>query len=134
MTAFDAPAREASCVRRERSNTPLQALALMNDVQHVEAARAFAQRILKEGGSDDAARAAFAWRTAVGRRPRPDESAVTLEALTAHRARYAAKPDDAAKLVAFGDSKPDPALPASELAAWTLTAGLLLNLDETLNR
>jgi len=134
MTAFDAPAREASCVRRERSNTPLQALALMNDVQHVEAARAFAQRILKEGGKDDVARAAFAWRTAVGRRPRADESSVTLGALAAHRARYVAKPEDAQKLIAFGDSKPDPGLPAAELAAWTLTAGLLLNLDETLNR
>ncbi len=134
MTAFDAPAREASCVRRERSNTPLQALALMNDVQHVEAARAFAERILKEGGKDDAARAAFAWRTAVGRRPRTEETSVTLETLTAHRARYVARPEDAKKLVAFGDSKPDPALPPAELAAWTLTAGLLLNLDETLNR
>ena len=134
MSTFDAPAREASCIRRERSNTPLQALALMNDVQHVEAARAFAQRILKEGGTDDAARLAFAWRTAVGRRPQAAETAVTQEALTAHRARYAAAPEDAAKLITFGDSKPDPALPATELAAWTLTAGLLLNLDETLNR
>jgi hypothetical protein len=134
MSTFDAPAREASCIRRERSNTPLQALALMNDVQHVEAARAFAQRILKEGGTDDAARLAFAWRTAVGRRPQAAETAVTQEALTAHRARYAAAPEDAAKLITFGDSKPDPALPAPELAAWTLTAGLLLNLDETLNR
>ncbi len=134
MSTFDAPAREASCIRRERSNTPLQALALMNDVQHVEAARAFAQRILKEGGVDDAARLAFAWRTAVGRRPQAAETAVTQEALTAHRARYAAAPEDAAKLITFGDSKPDPTLPAPELAAWTLTAGLLLNLDETLNR
>jgi hypothetical protein len=134
MSTFDAPAREASCVRRERSNTPLQALALMNDVQHVEAARAFAQRILKEGGSDDAARLAFAWRTAVGRRPKADEASATQEALAAHRARYAAAPEDATKLITFGDSKPDPALPAPELAAWTLTAGLLLNLDETLNR
>ena len=134
MSTFDAPAREASCVRRERSNTPLQALALMNDVQHVEAARAFAQRILKEDGSDDAARLAFAWRTAVGRRPKADEATATQEALTAHRARYASAPEDATKLITFGDSKPDPALPAPELAAWTLTAGLLLNLDETLNR
>jgi mono/diheme cytochrome c family protein len=134
MSTFDAPAREASCVRRERSNTPLQALALMNDVQHVEAARAFAQRILKEGGADDAARLAFAWRTAVGRRPKADEASATQEALTAHRARYASAPEDATKLITFGDSKPDPALPAPELAAWTLTAGLLLNLDETLNR
>jgi hypothetical protein len=134
MSTFDAPAREASCVRRERSNTPLQALALMNDVQHVEAARAFAQRILKEGGTDDAARLAFAWRTAVGRRPKAEEASATQEALAAHRARYAAAPEDATKLITFGDSKPDPALPAPELAAWTLTAGLLLNLDETLNR
>ena len=57
-----------------------------------------------------------------------------LAANTAHRARYAAAPEDATKLITFGDSKPDPALPAPELAAWTLTAGLLLNLDETLNR
>ena len=106
----------------------------MNDVQHVEAARAFAQRILKEGGSDDAARLAFAWRTAVGRRPKTDEATATQEALMAHRARYASAPEDATKLITFGDSKPDPALPAPELAAWTLTAGLLLNLDETLNR
>ena len=134
MIAFDAPAREASCVRRELSNTPLQALALLNDVQHVEAARAFAQRILKEGGATDEAKAAFAWLTAVGRRPASSETQVTLDALRAHRARYAAQPADATKLITFGESKPDASLPAPEVAAWTLTASLLLNLDETLNR
>ena len=134
MIAFDAPAREASCVRRELSNTPLQALALLNDVQHVEAARAFAQRILKEGGATDDAKVAFAWLTAVGRRPAASETQVTLDALRAHRARYVAQPADATKLITFGESKPDASLPAPEVAAWTLTASLLLNLDETLNR
>lgn len=134
MTTFDAPAREASCARRERSNTPLQALVLLNDIQHVEAARMFAQRILKEGGATDEARATFAWLTAVGRRPALSEAGITLEALRTHRTRYSAAPKDAAQLVTFGESKPDASLPASELAAWTLTASLLLNLDETLNR
>jgi len=59
---------------------------------------------------------------------------VTLDALRAHRARYAAQPADATKLITFGESKPDASLPAPEVAAWTLTASLLLNLDETLNR
>jgi hypothetical protein len=134
MVTFDAPAREASCVRRELSNTPLQALALLNDVQHVEAARAFAQRILKEGGATDETKASFAWLTAVGRRPAASETQVTLDALRAHRTRFTAQPADATKLITFGESKPDATLPAPEVAAWTLTASLLLNLDETLNR
>jgi hypothetical protein len=91
-------------------------------------------RLLKEGGATDDAKAAFAWLTAVGRRPAASETQVTLDALRAHRARYAAQPADATKLITFGESKPDATLPAPEVAAWTLTASLLLNLDETLNR
>jgi hypothetical protein len=133
MTTFDAPPRESFCLRRERSNTPLQALVLMNDVQHVEAARHFAQRILKEGGHSDTDRLLFAWRCAVGRLPSPSESATVLEALQKHRARFQSSPEDASKLISFGESKPASEIPAPELAAWTLTANLLLNLDEALN-
>jgi hypothetical protein len=133
MTTFDAPPRESFCLRRERSNTPLQALVLLNDIQHVEAARHFAQRILAEGGSSDSERLAFAWRCAVGRSPSPAESGVVLEALQKHRTRFQAAPEDASKLITFGESKPAADLAPPELAAWTLTANLLLNLDEALN-
>jgi hypothetical protein len=134
MTTFDAPPRESSCLRRERSNTPLQALVLMNDIQHVEAARHFAQRILKEGGASDAERITFAWRSVVGRVPSPGESAIVLDALAKHRVRFQAEPGDASKLISFGESKPAAELPPPELAAWTLTANLLLNLDEALTQ
>jgi hypothetical protein len=134
MTTFDAPARESSCLRRERSNTPLQALVLLNDVQHVEAARNFAQRILREGGASDRERLHFAWRSAAGRSPSETEASLVLGTLEKQRARYAAAPQDASQLVSFGDSKPPADIPAPELAAWTLTANLLLNLDETLNK
>jgi hypothetical protein len=134
MTTFDAPPRESFCVRRERSNTPLQSLVLMNDIQHVEAARNFAQRILTEGGTTDPERLAFAWRCATGRTPSPAESQLVLETLKKQRARYQAAPEDATKLITFGESKPASTLAAPELAAWTLTANLLLNLDETLNK
>ncbi len=134
MTTFDAPPRESFCVRRERSNTPLQSLVLMNDIQHVEAARNFAQRILTEGGTTDPERLAFAWRCTTGRTPSPTESQLVLETLKKQRARYLSAPEDATKLITFGESKPASTLAAPELAAWTLTANLLLNLDETLNK
>jgi hypothetical protein len=133
MTTFDAPPRESFCLRRERSNTPLQALVLLNDIQHVEAARHFAQRILAEGGPTDGERLTFAWRWAVGRTPTPSESNIVLEALQKHRARFQTTPEDASKLITFGESKPAADLTPTELAAWTLTANLLLNLDEALN-
>lgn len=134
MTTFDAPPRESSCLRRERSNTPLQALVLLNDVQHVEAARHFAQRILTEGGGSDAERITFAWRCSVGRAPSPYEMSTVLQALKKHRERFLSAPDDASKLITFGESKPAADLSAPELAAWTLTANLMLNLDESLNK
>ena len=134
MATFDAPARESSCLRRDRSNTPLQALVLLNDIQHVEAARAFAQRILKEGGTTAEERVRFAWRTVLARRPTAEENAIVQEVLQKHAARYAAAPAAAAGLVAFGESKPDPTLKPEDLAPWTLVANLVLNLDETLNK
>jgi hypothetical protein len=134
MTNFDAPNREQFCARRERSNTPLQALHLMNDVQHVEAARALATRALGEGGADDAARVAWLFEATLARRPEPGESAILVESLAAHRGRYAADAEAARRLVSHGESKPPAHLAPGELAAWTLVANTLLNLDETLTR
>jgi hypothetical protein len=133
MTLFDAPAREACTVQRARTNTPLQALALLNDVQLVEAARAFAARLLRERGGD-AARLERGFRAVTGRRPDGGELAILAEVLAGHRAAYAGDLDGAHALLAVGASAPDPALDAAELAAWTLVANLLLNLDEALTR
>jgi hypothetical protein len=134
MVNFDAPNREQFCARRERSNTPLQALQLMNDVQHVEAARALAARALAEGGTDDAARIGWLFRTVLARGPRGDEATIVAETLAGHRGRYAADAAEAAKVVSHGASKPPTGVPAAELAPWTLVATMLLNLDETLTR
>ncbi|MES2708328.1 MAG: PSD1 and planctomycete cytochrome C domain-containing protein [Verrucomicrobiota bacterium] len=140
MANFDGPSRELTCTARERSNTPLQALQLMNDIQHVEAARAFAGRILASTpvGAPDADAAAerlkFAWRAALSRPPVPEETAAVLEFYRGNLAVYQAAPDEAKKLIALGDSKADPKWDPVELAAWTLTANMILNLDETINR
>jgi hypothetical protein len=134
MVNFDAPNREQFCARRERSNTPLQALQLMNDVQHVEAARALAARALAESPADDASRICWLFATVLARGPDTDEQAVVQETLEGHRARYAADSEAAGKLVAHGESKPPADVPPAELAAWTLVANMLLNLDETLTR
>ena len=133
MSTFDAPSRENYCVGRNRSNTPLQALALMNDVQHFEAARAFAERLLTRPG-DDRARLAYAFRSATARPPTREESALLADALKTHRAQFAAAPDNAKQVIANGESKPKAILPAPEFAAWTMVANLLLNLDETVTR
>lgn len=134
MTTFDAPSREQVCSRRERSNTPLQALALMNDIQHMEAARNFAQRILLEGGTTTDQRLTFAFRHVAARYPTAIEVAIIENALAQHLARYGKDLEGAQKLITFGDSKPDPKVKADELAAWTLVGNLLLNLDEALNQ
>ncbi len=134
MSAFDAPNREQICTGRERSNTPLQALQLMNDVQHFEAARALAERMLREGGPTPEDRFDFAFRTVLARPPVAEELAILRETLAAHLARYAADPEAARAAVSYGESRPSVPLPASELAAYTLAANLLLNLDETLTR
>jgi hypothetical protein len=134
MATFDAPNREQTCSRRERSNTPLQALQLMNDVQHFEAARAFAQRMMLEGGTTPEDRIVWGWRTVTARRPNPGELAVVLETWRSHLARYQSDGEAARQAISCGESKADPKLPAAELAAYALTANLLFNLDETLTK
>jgi hypothetical protein len=134
MTTFDAPSREQSCTRRERSNTPLQALQLMNDVQHFEAARALAERMMKEGGAQTAARLAWAFRLATSRPPAADEIEILQQAYAEQLERYNANPSAALKVISAGESKRDENLDPEELAATTLVANLILNLDEVVTK
>ena len=134
MNAFDAPSREACMLQRERTNTPLQALLLMNDSQYVEAARGLAQRILREGGKTPEARAQWVFRTATARPASRDELAVLVAAFRDHLETYRRSPDAAKKLIAVGESKPDASLDPVELAAWTMLSNLILNLDEVINK
>jgi hypothetical protein len=134
MVNFDGPSREAFCARRERSNTPLQALQLMNDVQHVEAARSLAARTLAASAVDDAGRIDWLFRTVLARDAEPGERDVVAKSLAAHRQRYAADPAAATTLISHGESRLPEHVEPVELAAWTLVANTLLNLDETLTR
>ena len=134
MSNFDAPNREQSCTRRERSNTPMQALQLMNDVQHFEAARALAERILQEGGPDDSAKLHWLFRTVLSRKPDSKEFSMLTAALAKQRELYQKDPPAAEKAISVGESTPKKIASAPETAAWTLIANLVLNLDETVNR
>ena len=134
MTVFDAPDRETCQVRRARTNTPLQALALMNDVQFVEAARKLAERVIKNGGKTVEQRIAFAVRTVLARHPRHGESAALAKLFHETLAEFKATPEAATKLLAAGESPRDASLDATELGAWTLITHLLLNLSETITR
>jgi hypothetical protein len=132
MSNFDAPNREQSCSFRERSNTPMQALQLMNDVQHVEAARHFARRMMQEGGRKVERRLRWGWEAVTGRRPTAEESAIISDTLANYRQRFTTDAEGAKALVSYGESQVEPAVDIGEWAAYTLVANLLLNLDETL--
>jgi len=134
LTTFDAPDREKCTARRSVTNTPLQALVLLNDPTYVEAARALAQRTLAEGGKSAAERINFAFRLATARTPEPRERTVLVEAARQERTEYRRHQDEAAKLLAVGDSKCNPRRDPSELAAWTTVASMILNLDETITK
>lgn len=134
MSNFDAPNRESSCSRRERSNTPLQALQLMNDVQHFEAARKLAERMLADGGKTPAERIRFGYRTVLSREPEAIEMEIVAQAFDRFFERYQKDPESAAKVVRVGESPVRAGLAEPELAAYTLVANLLLNLDETVMR
>ncbi|MCY3550026.1 MAG: PSD1 and planctomycete cytochrome C domain-containing protein [Candidatus Poribacteria bacterium] len=134
MNILDAPSREACTIRRERTNTPMQALMLMNDPQFFEAARAFAERTIKEGGETPEARIAYIFEMATARLPKPKEETLLLETFQIHHQEFEANPEAAKELIAVGESPPDETLDAVEVAAWTMIANLILNLDEVLNK
>lgn len=134
MSNFDAPNREQPCTRRDRSNTPLQALQLMNDVQHYEAARGLAERVMTLGGLSREDRIEFAFRSVLSRKPTTDESAVVTKLFDQELTRYRARPESAKQAIRNGESAPKEGLDEPELAAWTLVANLLLNLDECVSR
>ncbi|HLY62651.1 MAG TPA: DUF1553 domain-containing protein [Terriglobia bacterium] len=134
LTTFDAPDREKCTARRILTNTPLQALVLMNDPTYVEAARVLAERMMKEGGKSPAARVDFAFRLATARAPSQGEEAVLVETYQQQLSDFRRQQTDAAKLLSVGDSKYDPRLKKPELAAWTTVASMILNLDETITK
>jgi hypothetical protein len=134
MITFDAAGRETCVVRETRTNTPLQALTLMNEVTYVEAARMLAQRIMSEGGATPEERLALAFRLATARRPHPAELTILVNGFEHHLAQYRKDRAAARKLVSAGDAPLNEKLDVSELAAYTAVASLILNLDETITK
>lgn len=134
LLAFDAPSREECTVERVRSNTPLQALVLLNDPTYVEAARALAARTLRDGGADTAARINFAFRQATSREPRAAEAKILADLFAKHLAEYTANKAAASDVQKNGDFQPPAGLDPAELAAWTSVARVILNLHETITR
>jgi mono/diheme cytochrome c family protein len=133
LMAFDAPSRETCVARRSRTNTPLQALVLMNDEQYVEAARHLAERIMTEEATPDK-RLGLAFRLATARAPTENEQKVLLKVFDKHLQHYRSNADAAVKLLSVGESKRDPKFDPAECAAYTMVANLILNLDETITK
>ncbi len=134
MQIFDAPTREKCTVQRSRTNTPLQALVTLNDVQFVEAARNFAERMITQPANSDSERLQQAFRWTTSRWPTEQETEVLSQILNDARETYTKQTDEAEKLLGVGESKSNGEIPAAERAAWTLVASTLFNLDETLTR
>lgn len=137
LQSFDAPNGDFSCVRRPRSNTPLQALVTLNEPEFLECARALALRTVRDGGATDADRLADAFRRCVSRKPTATESAALLKLLEAQARRFSEAGNDPWALAASPDAeRPTPPLGTSpaDLAAWTAVSRVLLNLDETITK
>jgi hypothetical protein len=134
LLAFDAPSREECCAERNRSNIPQQALVLLNDPTYVEAARAFAARVLRECSGRPEDRLNRAWQLALQRDPRPSEAETVRRLLDKHLTDYRADPAAARALISTGVAPTPEGLDAAELAAWTHVARVLLNLHETITR
>jgi hypothetical protein len=134
LSTFDAPSREVCQVNRQRTDTPLQALALMNDVTYVEAARALAQRMLSEGGSSGEQRLTYAFRRATARHPSSAELLVLTRGLDRYLRFYRADPKAAQQLVRHGESAMNTKIDMVELAAYASMASIILNLDETISK
>ena len=134
MMIFDAPNRETCSVSRSRSNTPLQALTLMNDPQFVEAARALGQRMIEEGGTTVSERIDFAFQWATARHPNERELEILSANYLAQLEAYQVEDSAFSELLDIGDSEYNAELDKRELAAWSVVASMILNLDETITR
>jgi hypothetical protein len=134
LTVFDAPDRDKCTVRRMMTNTPMQALVLMNDPTYVEAARGLAERALRHAAANPAECAAFAFRLATSRDPSESERRLLVDLAARSIARYRREPEAARKLLEVGERKADSRLDPAELAGWTIIASVVLNLDETITR
>ena len=134
LETFNAPSREVCAVRRERTNTPLQALVTLNDTQYVEAARALAQLTLLKGGASEAERLKYMSERLLIRPLRDEEASIASGTLAELLAYYQGHPDQARELLAVGESKAPAELDPATLAAWTMLANELMNLDEVLNK
>lgn len=134
MDTFDAPIRDVVCTRRQRTDTPLQALVTMNDVQWIEAARALAQRVIHEAGPDPQHRVSRMSELLLAHDPTPPMAAALETSLHKLESHYEQDPKAAHSLVELGEKKRDTSIPEPELAAWTMVASEMLNLDETMNK
>ncbi len=134
MTLFDSGSRETCRVRRSRTDTPLQALAMLNDTTYVEAARALAIRMLKEGGATADARVKFAYEAVLIRPPRPEEARILLTSIARNLSAYRVNPKAAKELISEGDLRNPPGVDPAVLAAYTLAASTILNLDEAITK
>jgi len=134
MMNFDAAGRETCIVRENRTNTPLQALNLMNDVTYLEASRKIAERMIREGGTAPGDRIAYGFRLATARQPRENETSVLLAGFNHQLNYYRTNRAEALKLVSQGDSARDETLDPAEVAALSTVASLILNLDETITK
>ena len=134
LGVFDAPDREKCIARRSRTNTPLQALVLMNDPTYVEASRVLAHRMVSEGGPGGADRVRFAYERALARPPSVTESRLLEDLAREQTKKFEAAPELARELLQIGETPADGEIPAAELAAWTIVASSILNLDETISK
>jgi hypothetical protein len=128
MVTFDAPTRETCVIRESRTNTPLQALDLMNDVVYVEASRKLAERMISGNGIDTA------YQRLLARKPSGKERASLEAVLQKFREYYSANTNEAEAWISHGKSPRDPQISAPELAAWTAVASIILNQDEAINK
>jgi hypothetical protein len=134
MITFDAAGRETCMVRETRTNTPLQALTLLNEVTFVECSRQLAQRAMAEGGMTPQERISHAFRLAIARSPTAAELGILVKGFEGHLGQYRTDPQAAMKLISTGESRRDEQLDVAELAAYTAVAGVILNLDETVTK
>ena len=134
MLTFDAPDREKCTARRTTTNTPLQALVLMNDPTYLEAARVLAERVIHEAPKKPGLRAARIFEAITARTPSKSQLAELTRLAGQQTAYYGKLPGEAVELLSNGESPFDKKIPAAELAAWTVVASTILNLDETITK